>query len=92
LSKAAILASMLALSGCMNPHDPDAQTHCLIPSMCLDIAANHGNGPGYWGTAAAIQAATPPPPVYVPPPTYPPQQVQIAPFSCTRLGNFVECQ
>jgi len=52
------LASLLAiLAGCMNPNDPDAQTHCLVPSMCLDIPANRGNGPGFWGTTAAMSAA-----------------------------------
>lgn len=47
-----LLLSVVALTGCMNPHDPDAYTHCLIPSMCLDIAANRGNGPGFWGAYA----------------------------------------
>ena len=45
-----LLGACVLLSGCMNPNDPDAQTHCLIPSMCLDIAGNRGNGPGFWGT------------------------------------------
>jgi hypothetical protein len=93
---ALLLASLLALAGCMSPNDPDARTHCLIPSMCLDIAANHGNGPGFRGTAAAISAATAnipqaPAPI-LPTPTYGPQnQVHIAPFTCNRAGNFVHC-
>jgi hypothetical protein len=57
LRVAAIVALGL-LSGCMSPNDPDAQTHCLVPSMCLDIPANRGNGPGFWGTVAAMSAAT----------------------------------
>lgn len=45
------------LGGCMNQNDPDARTHCLIPSMCLDIAANRGTGPGFYG----FWGAAPPP-------------------------------
>ena len=44
----------------MNPNDPDTQTHCLVPSMCLDIAGNRGNGPGFWGTAAAMSVLSAP--------------------------------
>jgi hypothetical protein len=44
----AVILALGLLGGCMNPDDPDAKTHCLIPSMCLDIAANRGNGPGFF--------------------------------------------
>src|SRR3569833_2451881 len=40
--KRALLLTLL-LTGCMNPNDPDTR-NCLIRSMCLDIAANRGNG------------------------------------------------
>ena len=52
----AILVTTIALTGCMSPSDPDARTHCLIPAMCLDIAANRGNGPGFWGSDPALTA------------------------------------
>lgn len=49
MRKLTILALTAALGGCMNPNDPDAYTHCLIRYTCLDIPANRGNGPGFWG-------------------------------------------
>lgn len=44
-----VLLALGLLGGCMTPNDPDARTHCLVPSMCLDIPANRGNGPGFYG-------------------------------------------
>lgn len=57
------LLALGLLGGCMNANDPDARTHCLIPSMCLDIAANRGSGPGFygvWGIAPPPSSATDP--------------------------------
>jgi hypothetical protein len=59
--------AMLTLAGCMNPNDPDAQTHCLIPAACLDLLANHDPNTAYWfdriqpPTPAVVYAAPPPP-------------------------------
>ena len=50
-------AALIGLAGCQDPNSIDAQTHCLVPSMCLDIPANHGSGPGFYGTLAAFSAA-----------------------------------
>jgi hypothetical protein len=46
--------ALALLSGCMSANDPDAQTHCLIASMCLDIAGNRGSGPGFSGAMASM--------------------------------------
>jgi hypothetical protein len=50
----------LTLSGCMDPDDPDAATHCLSRFACLDIPGNRGNGPGFWGTLEKMPAYSPP--------------------------------
>jgi hypothetical protein len=86
---AGAMALPALLTGCMDPNSVDAQTHCLIPSMCLDIPGNHGNGPGFWGTVAASRPQYIAPPVAPAPPMQPVQHMQHV--TCTKQGVFTDC-
>jgi hypothetical protein len=84
-------AAALTLAGCMNPNDPDTQTHCLVSSMCLDIPANRGDGPGFWGTAAALSAPRAvPATVYVTPAPIPPPPPPVH-VNCYTSGPWTSC-
>jgi hypothetical protein len=85
---AGVAALPALLAGCMDPNSVDAQTHCLIPSMCLDIPANRGSGPGFSGTAAAIPQYVAPPPVAAPAVQPVPRMQHV---TCTQQGVFTDC-
>jgi hypothetical protein len=81
--------ALLPLTGCMDPNSVDAQTHCLVPSMCLDLPGNHGNGPGFWGAVAAMPRYIPQQPVVVVQPMQPTQLP--GSVTCTQMGAFTNC-